>query len=93
METKYLMCEFEDGIVYYRVEKIANPEDEFIYEGVELMKEEGDEDWQLDIYELTDEDMQEMYEDGFCDISQAEFDKVLAESGIDLDSVLDDNEE
>lgn len=81
-EIFYLKGEFEDGIVYFRIDQQLEAEDEYIYEGTELILEEGS--WELDFYELTEEDLQEMYEEGFCKIEGVEFDEALLKSGLNL---------
>jgi hypothetical protein len=63
MKTFYLKNEYEDGTVFFKIEKMENPEDEYIYDATEIMIEE--EMITKDEYELTEEDLQEMYEDGF----------------------------
>ncbi len=73
MKTLFLKNEFEDGIVYFKIDRIENPEDEYIYEGTEIMIEEDL--ITKDEYELTEEDLQEMYDDGFELILQSEYDK------------------
>lgn len=86
MESKYLKCEFEDGIVFFKINRLENPEDEYIYEGLELLMEDDEENkWEKDFYELTEEDLQEMYVDGFYDISKEEFEAAVAESGLQLE--------
>lgn len=65
---------FEDGIVYFKITPIKNPGSDYIYEGLELIYEEEEEiSWEIDEYELTEEDLNEMYEDEFCDIEASEF--------------------
>lgn len=78
METIYLKSIFEDGIVYFKIKSIATTS-EFIYEGLEVIYEE-DELWEIDEYELTQEDLEEMYEDGFFDIEAEEFEQALEEA-------------
>jgi hypothetical protein len=73
MKTIFLKNEYEDGLVYFKIEKIENPEDEYIYDGTEIMIE--DDLITKDEYELTEEDLQEMYDDGFEVIPQTEYDK------------------
>ncbi len=73
MKTFYLKNEYEDGIVYFKIDTIADPEDEYIYDGTEIMIE--DELITKDEYELTEEDLQEMYDDGFEIIPAAEYEK------------------
>lgn len=74
MEAKYLKSVFEDGIVYFKITPIENPTSEYIYEGLELIYEEEDgTSWEIDEYELTEEDLDEMYADEFCDIEEKEF--------------------
>lgn len=79
MEKIFLKCVFDDGTVYFKLVTIADPEDEYIYEGLEVIYE-PDNHWETDEYELTEEDLSEMYEDGFCDIDKREFDEVYAEA-------------
>ncbi len=71
MNTLFLKNEYEDGIVFFKIDRIQNPEDEYIYDGIEIMIE--DDLITKDEYELTEEDLQEMYDDGFEVIPQAEF--------------------
>lgn len=73
METIFLKSIFEDGIVYFKIKPIENPTNDYIYEGLELIFEEEDQTWEIDEYELTSEDLAEMYEDDFCDIEEKEF--------------------
>lgn len=74
MEKFYLKCEFEDGTVYFKVSRIADPPDEYIYDALEVICED-DNHWETDEYELTSADLSEMREDGFCEIEEKEFDK------------------
>lgn len=71
MQTLYLKNEYEDGTVYFKIEKMAHPEDEYIYDGTEIMIEEDL--ITKDEYELTEDDLQEMYSDGFENISPEEY--------------------
>lgn len=73
MKTFYLKNEYEDGLVYFKIETINDPEDEYIYDGTEIMIEEDL--ITKDEYELTEEDLQEMYDDGFEIIPAAEYEK------------------
>lgn len=73
MKTFYLKNEYEDGLVYFKIDTITDPEDEYIYDGTEIMIEE--ELITKDEYELTEEDLQEMYDDGFELIPAAEYEK------------------
>jgi hypothetical protein len=77
MSTIYLKKDFSDGTVYYKINPITNPEDEYIYEAIEIAME--DEILGRDEFELTKEDLDEMYSDGFKAVSKAEFDKIEAE--------------
>ncbi|MTI31274.1 hypothetical protein [Xanthovirga aplysinae] len=78
---KFLKCIFEDGVVYLQIKNLSSPTDEFIYEGFELLCEEGT--WESDEYELSEADVQEMIEeDGFFEIAEDEFKEALKESGI-----------
>jgi hypothetical protein len=88
MESKYLKCEFEDGVVFFKINRVKDPEDEYIYEGLELLLEDDVEEdkWEKDFYELTEEDLQEMYVDGFYDISKEEFEQALIVSGLMADN-------
>ncbi|MCU0353285.1 MAG: hypothetical protein MUD08_06025 [Cytophagales bacterium] len=79
MSTIYLKKQFKDGMVYYKIDPIANPEDEYVYDGVEIAVGTTDETSGRDEFELTDEDLKEMYDDGFAEIPAAEFEKVEAE--------------
>jgi hypothetical protein len=63
MNTLYLKNEYEDGTVFFKIDRLPNPEDEYIYEGTEIMIE--DDLITKDEYELTEDDLQEMYDDGF----------------------------
>ncbi|QHT67184.1 hypothetical protein GXP67_11280 [Rhodocytophaga rosea] len=73
MQTFYLKNEYEDGTVFFKIEKIQNPEDEYIYDGTEIMIEEDT--ISKDEYELTEEDLQEMYDDGFEVVPAAEYEE------------------
>ncbi len=77
MSSIYLKKEFKDGTIYYRIDPIAQPDDDYIYEAVEIAVEEDT--ISRDEFELTKEDLEEMYEDGFQKIVQAEFDKIETE--------------
>ncbi len=77
MSTIYLKKAFSDGMVYYKISPIAKPEDEYIYEAIEIAME--DETLGRDEFELTQEDLDEMYADGFAEIPKAEFDKAEKE--------------
>jgi len=77
MAPIYLKKQFKDGSVYYKIDQIADPEDEYIYEAIEITVEE--EILGRDEFELTKEDLEEMYQDGFKPIAAAEFEKVEAE--------------
>lgn len=78
MGTMYLKSIFEDGTVYFRINS-KEADDAYIYEGLELIQEEEN-GWEIDEYELTEDDLQEMYEDGFCDIEESEFILALDEA-------------
>ena len=73
MNTLYLKNEYEDGTVFFKIDRLPNPEDEYIYEGTEIMIEEDL--ITKDEYELTEDDLQEMYDDGFEVISKNEFEE------------------
>jgi hypothetical protein len=73
MQTFYLKNEYEDGTVFFKIEKIQDPEDEYIYNGTEIMIEEDT--ISKDEYELTEEDLQEMYDDGFEIVPAAEYEE------------------
>lgn len=73
MKTIFLKSIFEDGIVYFQIKSLENPTNDYIYEGLELIFEEEDQTWEIDEYELTADDLSEMYEDDFCDIEEIEF--------------------
>ncbi len=77
MPTIYLKKAFSDGTVYYKIDPITEPEDEYIYEATEIAIEE--ETMGRDEFELSKEDLDEMYQDGFKSITQAEFDKIETE--------------
>jgi hypothetical protein len=78
----YLKNEYEDGKVYFKLERLPEANDEYVYEGTEIMIE--DDTVTRDVYELTEDDVQEMYKDGFEDISASEFEKAASRSE-DLD--------
>ena len=73
MKTIFLKSIFEDGIVYFQIKQLENPTNDYMYEGLELIFEEEDQTWEIDEYELTADDLSEMYEDDFCDIEENEF--------------------
>lgn len=52
---------------------------EYVYEGLEVLYEEEGL-WEIDEYELKQEDLAEMYEDGFCKIEAEEFEEALREA-------------
>lgn len=78
METLYLKSIFEDGVVYFKI-NTQKSDDAYVYEGLELIQEEEN-GWEIDEYELTEDDLQEMYEDGFYDIEESEFSQALDEA-------------
>lgn len=73
MKTFYLKNEYEDGTVFFKIEKMVNPEDEYIYDATEIMIEEDM--ITKDEYELTEEDLQEMYNDGFEIVPVGEYEE------------------
>jgi hypothetical protein len=73
MNTLYLKNEYEDGTVFFKIDRLPSPTDEYIYEGTEIMIEE--ELITKDEYELTEDDLQEMYDDGFEVIPKNEFEE------------------
>jgi len=73
MNTLYLKNEYEDGTVFFKIDRLPDPEDEYIYEGTEIMIEEDL--ITKDEYELTEDDLQEMYDDGFEVVPKAEFEE------------------
>ena len=79
MSTIYLKKQFKDGTVYYKVDPILDPEDEYVYDAVEITIETADETSGRDEFELTAEDLKEMYSDGFKEIPAAEFEKAETE--------------
>lgn len=79
-EPLYLKCIFEDGLVYFKISTIENPEDEYIFEGTELIFE--DNSWSIDVYELTQEDIEEMYKDDFCNIDKEEYEEAFIKANI-----------
>lgn len=81
-ETLFLKCVFEDGLVYFKISVIDNAEDEYIYEGTELMFE--NDSWSIDLYDLTQDDIEEMYEDDFCNISKDEFEEAFLKANLNL---------
>lgn len=78
----YLKCIFEDGLVYFKITILENPQDDYAYEGTELIFE--DSTWSIDYYDLTPDDIEEMYEDDFCNISKEEFDEALTKANLNL---------
>ncbi len=81
-ETLFLKCIFEDGLVYFKISVIENAEDEYIYEGIELIYEA--ESWSIDQYDLTQEDIEEMYKDDFCNISKEEYEEAFLKANLNL---------
>lgn len=77
MAVTYLKKEFTDGMVYYRIEPIKDPEDEYIYDATEIAVE--DDTLSRDEFELTQEDLDEIHRDGFQAIAEAEFSKIESE--------------
>ncbi|MDQ3393260.1 MAG: hypothetical protein M3512_03985 [Bacteroidota bacterium] len=84
MEKKplYLKCIFEDGLVYFKINHRDQAEDEYIFEGTELIYEEGF--WTIDLYDLAQEDIEEMYKDDFCNITKEEFEEAELKANLDL---------
>ncbi len=84
---RYLYCQFEDGSVYAKVDALAEPDEDYRYESVELVHYEQESRWELDEpSELTEEDLEEMLEDGFCDITAQEFEEAVGRSGLSLEA-------
>lgn len=73
MNVFYLKNEYEDGEVYFKVDRITDPLDEYIYDATEIMIE--GETITQDEYELTEDDLQEMYDDGFEQIPATEYEQ------------------
>ncbi len=81
MSVKYLKSIFEDGIVYFKISRIKDASSEYLYDGLEVMYQEEEKNlWEIDEYELTETDLEEMYEDGFCDIDELEFTEAYAKA-------------
>lgn len=83
-ETLYLKCIFEDGLVYFKISVVDNADDEYIFEGTELIFEKNS--WAIDFYDLTREDIEEMYEDNFCNISKEEYDEAFLKANLNLNN-------
>lgn len=81
-ETLFLKCIFQDGLVYFKISEVDHPDDEYIYEGTELIYENNS--WSIDLYDLTQEDIEEMYEDDFCNISKEEFEEAYVKANLNL---------
>lgn len=77
--TFYLKCDFEDGLVYFKIDPVSATPENDVFEGEELIFEEDA--WQKDRYELWQQDIDEMIDDGFFEIDEAEYQEALAESG------------
>ena len=77
MHSLYLKCLYEDGVVYCKISPIEEPEDEYVFRGVELAQDRGR--WESDTFELTDEELEEMYEDGFQEVERKEFEEAMNE--------------
>ncbi len=81
-EPLYLKCIFEDGLVYFKIKHWEQADDEYIFEGTELIYEDGS--WSIDLYDLTQEDIEEMYNDDFCNISKEEFEEAELKANLNL---------
>ncbi|MDQ3535597.1 MAG: hypothetical protein M3421_08230 [Bacteroidota bacterium] len=81
-EPLYLKCIFEDGLVYFKVSKYDHADDEYIYEGTELIYE--NEAWNIDHYDLTQEDIEEMYKDDFCNIGKEEYEEAFVKANLNI---------
>lgn len=81
-ETLYLKCIFEDGLVYFKISVIDNAVDEYLFEGTELIYEKDS--WNIDLYDLTQEDIEEMYEDDFCNISKEEYEEAFLKANLNI---------
>jgi hypothetical protein len=71
MATLYLKNTYPEWAVFYKLDRLPEPSDEYVYEGVEIVIE--DDMITKEEYEFTEEDLQEMYRDGFQNITAEEY--------------------
>jgi hypothetical protein len=76
LEDFYVKNVLGDSQIYFRLKPIIFPENEFTYEGTEILTKEGHAN--IENHELTYRDILRMYEDGFHTIEQEEFERVQA---------------
>lgn len=81
-EPLYLKCIFEDGLVYFKITLHKHPLDKYIYEGTELIYE--NDSWSIDLYDLSQNDIEEMYEDDFCTIDKEEFEEAYLKANLNI---------
>ncbi|SDK70441.1 hypothetical protein SAMN05421823_103333 [Catalinimonas alkaloidigena] len=77
MQSLYLKCIYEDGLVYCKIDPIDDAEDDYVFRGIELALENGT--WEKDTFELTEDELDEMYDDGFHEVERKEYEEVLEE--------------
>lgn len=76
MERLYLKNTHKKGLVYLKINPVYSSDDEFIFEGLEISTEEGS--WEMEEYELSREDLEKMYDEGFITIDEDEYEKIFA---------------
>lgn len=87
MEDFYVKNTNEKIKVYLKLKPILFPDNEFTFEGTEIVAEEGK--WETETYSLTYQDLLKMYEAGFHTIDKDEFDRVEAMMKMSSDSELE----
>lgn len=76
MEQLYLKNTNNEGLIYIKINPVYSSEDEFIFEGLEITTEKGG--WEMEECELSREDLEKMYDEGFITIDQDEYEKIFA---------------
>ncbi len=87
MEDFYVKNTNEKIKVYLKLKPILFPDNEFTFEGTEIVAEEGK--WGTETYPLTYQDLLKMYEAGFHTIEKDEFDRVEAMMKLSSDGELE----
>ncbi len=76
LEDFYVKNILDDSQVFFKLKPIIFPENEFTYEGTEILTKEGNAN--IENHELTYHDILQMYEAGFYTIEQEEFERAQA---------------
>lgn len=76
MKDFYVKNTTDTSKIYVKLKPILFSENEFTYEGVEIVAVEGK--WEMDKHNLTYHDLLDMYEEGFHTIDQDEYERAEA---------------